>query len=358
MSGFGGGLMADLDLSRGIDQKDLMATALVTDHLFWSTELRYSVAPRPRRHSGRAVDRPRIETYARFRELPTLDYFGLGPTSPNSAFTFGERELLAGASASWPILGWLRLFALAEYRRPLLEGGGNPRSVERQFTEATAPGLTTQPHFVRYGLGTELRQPAEPPYAADATLDYSIFQDLDGGHSSFGQFRTTATWTTTFTRVTPSDTAAHGSLIDKVFCTSATVRGCNYGAITARGRLTISNTFPGSTVPFYYQPTLGGTDIDGFDTLRGFTDYRFRAPDYWLGQLEYSRTLYGPLGWLAFYDIGKVALGTSQLDFNHVRQDFGPGLVFQIAGHQLLRAYAGFGGGEGVELALKLTQHF
>jgi hypothetical protein len=51
-------------------------------------------------------------------------------------------------------------------------------------------------------------------------------------------------------------------------------------------RLSISQTSTGNAFPFYMQETLGG--IDGQPTLHGFADYRFRAPDLLLFQVEYD----------------------------------------------------------------------
>jgi hypothetical protein len=59
--------------------------------------------------------------------------------------------------------------------------------------------------------------------------------------------------------------------------------------------------------PFYFQPTLGGTDIDGVDTLCGLVDYRLRAPDRILLQAEFYHNIQGPIGIYGFYDLGKVA---------------------------------------------------
>jgi len=64
--------------------------------------------------------------------------------------------------------------------------------------------------------------------------------------------------------------------------------------LTIHDRLTISDTSNGNVVPFYMQETLGGSDINGQPTLRGFADYRFRAPDLMLIQVEYDRRIWGP----------------------------------------------------------------
>jgi hypothetical protein len=220
----------------------------------------------------------------------------------------------------------------------------------------TTPGLARVPAFMRYGAIAQVHTPSLPPYAATATLDYSVYEDLGGSGYTFGRFRTILEWTRPLTHAVPADTTASQSVIDHLFCRAAKVTLCDFGTITLRGRLTISNTFAHSVVPFYYQPTLGGTDIDGFDTLRGFDDYRFRAPDDWLAQAEYRHVIWGPFGLLLFYDVGKVALGASQLNFATVRQDFGVGATVTVVSRVVLRAYIAFGSGEGTASAIKLAQ--
>jgi hypothetical protein len=49
------------------------------------------------------------------------------------------------------------------------------------------------------------------------------------------------------------------------------------GKLVLKELLTASYLGSNRLVPFYYQPTLGGTDIEGVDTLRGLVDYRLRA---------------------------------------------------------------------------------
>jgi hypothetical protein len=59
---------------------------------------------------------------------------------------------------------------------------------------------------------------------------------------------------------------------------------CLAGTVTVAGRVTVSYTGLGRSVPFYLQPTLGGADFEGIDTLRGLVDYRLRAPNRLLAQ--------------------------------------------------------------------------
>jgi hypothetical protein len=272
----------------------------------------------------------------------------LGPTAPHIALPFGFRELTTGVDGTVPAADWLQIGGRIEFRHPQADGGA--------LMPLPPPGAGGPTSFVRYGVLAHLHTPSMPPYRATAMLDYSIYQDVAGDPFSFGQFKARLTWTRPLTRDVRTDTTGARSIIDRVFCHAAKVMACDYGTVTIHGDVTLSHTFGHSVVPFYYQPTLGGTDIDGFDTLRGFDDYRFRAPDDWLAQVEYSHRVWGPVGLLLFYDVGKVALGTSQLNFAAVRQDFGAGATLTVVARMVLRAYIAFGSGESTATAVKLAQ--
>jgi hypothetical protein len=81
--------------------------------------------------------------------------------------------------------------------------------------------------------------------------------------------------------------------------------------------------------------------------LRSFRDFRFRGPSSFLVQAEYDRRIIGPVGLLVFYDAGKVTFARSDLDFSNMRQGFGGGHSFFLAGKVVFRAYVGLVGGEG-----------
>src|SRR5207248_6582259 len=129
------------------------------------------------------------------------------------------------------------------------------------------------------------------------------------------------------------------------------------------GRVSVAGAGTGKIVPFYLQDTLGGSDIDNIPTLRGFQDYRFRAPAQFYLQTQYERRLLpaskpgstpstlrsvaGAIGIMAFYDAGEVAIKASDLNFGDLRQSFGFGLTFWSGNKVWFRAYVGLGSGEG-----------
>lgn len=80
------------------------------------------------------------------------------------------------------------------------------------------------------------------------------------------------------------------------------------GSINLRFLLTESFTSSGHVVPFYFQPTLGGSDINGKSSLASFQDYRFRAPNLLLFQVNIEHSIYGPVGATFMAETGRVAL--------------------------------------------------
>src|SRR5208337_517988 len=82
-----------------------------------------------------------------------------------------------------------------------------------------------------------------------------------------------------------------------------------------------------STVPFYFQQTLGGSDINSALALGSYQDYRFRAPNLLLLQENFEHSIWGPFGAQFTADQGRVALTRGDLGFSHLRHTFAGGLT-------------------------------
>ena|SRR5205807_5238083 len=82
------------------------------------------------------------------------------------------------------------------------------------------------------------------------------------------------------------------------------------GSIGLRFFLAASMTPGGDVVPFDFQPTLGGLDINGNPSLPSYQDYRLRALSvmFLRGSFEHSVWSRIPLGISLMADGGKVAL--------------------------------------------------
>jgi hypothetical protein len=185
---------------------------------------------------------------------------------------------------------------------------------------------------------------------------YQHFHDLGSGTNTFGRLEALASSSFELRRDI-------GAEFDRpwwkdALCDAIAGQQCRLGNFVVNGLVTTSYTSTGHVVPFYYQPTLGGTDINGVDTLRGLTDYRLRAPNRVLLQAEFYHDIYLPLGIYGFYDVGKVAQQAGDLGFSHLRHDFGIGVFFRVQNTIVLRGYIGFGAGEGSHMNFKLPNAF
>jgi outer membrane protein assembly factor BamA len=84
--------------------------------------------------------------------------------------------------------------------------------------------------------------------------------------------------------------------------------------------------------PFYLMPSLGGGS-----TLRGFSSFRFTDYHSLLLQAEWRIIANRFFESAVFYDAGKVAARTSDLDLNHLKSDYGFGVRFHAPLATVLR---------------------
>jgi hypothetical protein len=120
--------------------------------------------------------------------------------------------------------------------------------------------------------------------------------------------------------------------------------------------LTESMAPAGHMVPFYFQPTLGGTDIDGSSLLLpSYADYRWRAPNAMLFRLSTEHSVWGQIGIMALADAGHVAMTREDLDFTHFKHSYGVGLTIRAGGIPQLNLVFAWGGHEGTHTTGALT---
>lgn len=302
-----------------------------------------------------ARDRNRFRAYAHAKGLPLMPFYGIGPdTARSDIVDFGERQLSAGIDAFIPLKSWLAVGSAMEYVAPRINGISDPsvRSIDTFYSEATAPGLLSQPNFAHYRVFAQPRREWKwTKFYSQAAYDY--YQDTDTGHYSFRKFRADVMQTIYPERRTEATGGGKGTRSQPNFDS----------VLYIFGRFTTEQTAAGNVVPFYMQETIGGSDIDNIAALRGFQDYRFRGPDLFVIQTQYERRLLPPakpgaqsstirkiagaLGIMAFYDTGEVAVKASDLSFSNLRHSFGFGMTLWSGERVWFRAYVGLGSGEG-----------
>jgi len=302
---------------------------------------------------------PIFNVYAQSISLDKLFYYGLGPNSRRTeASVFGLRETISGASAIVAVLQGLKVSLLGEVNGRFVEVKENHHesspSIEQVFNEATAPGLATQPEFVQLAEGARI----EPVLVNDhLRLDYLVqFQQFvapSDSHYSFRRFNVDLDHNIPLYRNSgsygPRQTNGPDECAAALGATKCAAMQRNRGgAVELRLLIAESIASSGSVVPFYFQPTLGGSDANGSPLLPSYNDYRFRAPNTLLLREGFEHSIWGPIGLRFSADQGKVALARNDIAFSHLAHSFSAGLTLRAGGLPALSLGFAWGGPEGV----------
>jgi len=288
-----------------------------------------------------------INIYAFHTSLNQVSFYGIGPgTSLTDRAFFGMRETVTGANADCLLKYGFHLSGEVNGRWPDIGGdhGQSSPSIEQIYSEATAPGLTRQPGFLQFGEGlqytTHLGGLGEKAnFGIDADLDYGV---------NFQQFVAPADLDFSFRRLT-IDATNNLNLLKKFTPKNGSGTSEQFGTLQLRGWLSESVAPAGHSVPFYFQPTLGGGDIDNQRTLASFADYRFRAPNALLLRAQYEQPLpkISFLGLIFRADTGKVADTRGDIDLSHLRHSFGAGVTLRAGNFPYVTVMYAWAGGEG-----------
>jgi hypothetical protein len=306
-------------------------------------------------------------------DLHSQDFYGLGPSSSlagHAVYRYVETSIGMDGYMPLPYVsgrpGIIGVLGGVKYLRPVAKGltGDSVPSVNQLYGESGAPGSTLRPDFFELFAGLSIRTPYSKPIIwerHEAQIMYSHYFDRESNQFSFDRLEAWAN--VSIDLLKKAKTNGRWSRVDynrsrwkDVLCMQNAVGGCLIGTLTMRGRVTTSYTAGGSTVPFYLQPTLGGTDLYGVDTLRGLVDYRLRAPNRILLQTDFDKPIaqiglkkhpLGQYGLYGFFDAGNVAPTPGQLVANGLRTDEGVGFSVSIQNKIVFRVYIGFGAGEG-----------
>lgn len=329
------------------------------------------VTPSPGQPSPAASKKdnaPFTHTYALFNlyaqsiSLNKLNYFGEGNDSTLAgASLFGMTQTIVGANAIKPVyelraLRKLNLALLGEINGRFVgirgDHGQSMPSIETLYNDATAPGLSSQPAFLQLSQGFRIK-PATGDYLK---LNYMAnFQEFFAPSSSKNSFLRwnvdlnhtinlyrSQTVMTTSDRLGP-DSCDH---VDDKCPKYSTSRNLN-GSINLRLLLSESITSATSAVPFYFQQTLGGSDINSAMSLGSYQDYRFRAPNLLLLEQSFEHSIWGPFGLKFMADEGRVALTRGDLGFSDMKHSFAAGLTLRAGAFPMVQLMFAWGGPEG-----------
>jgi len=287
----------------------------------------------------------RIEVFGRVRDMPRLNYFGLGNDSVfenEASYLMTERTF--GATGWIKPRGWLKLGTRLEHIGASLGAGRSPThpSIETRFDDVTAPGLIEQTGFFHAQATVDVMHPSDfDPYVTNS--DYRV---------SYGIFR--------------GNTSVESQSFDRVEFEARQLIPLPKPSRRITLRLWGSSTRPttGSRVPFYMMQTLGGSGmLRGYQdpmvggdetqaTLRGFSSYRFRDLNLLLLQAEYRIKLHGPIDLSLFTDAGQAAPRWADLSLRDLHHDYGFAISVMQQHKTAARVDFGFGGGQGIHVAL------
>jgi hypothetical protein len=293
--------------------------------------------------------------YAQTTSLRKIYFFGLGPDSPKSAKSvFGLGETIIGGNAVVPVYNPLKISLTGEINGRIVDVRGNhdeeSPSIETVFNNVSAPGLNRQPGFAQFGEGIRIR----PSFFNNfVRLNYQL---------NFQQFIATSDSTNSFRRLTvdlshefplyrtvqstaPRDFNGPNECATGVGekCPSVSTSVNRSGTIGLRFFLAESIAPAGHIVPFYFQPTLGGSDINGNMMLASFEDYRFRAPNVMLLRESFEHSIYGPIGFTFAAEQGSLGMARGDLG-DRFKHSYSTGLTLRAGGFPQVLVVFAWGG--------------
>jgi len=286
------------------------------------------------------------------------------------------REIILGANFVKPFANRWNISLLGEGNGRLVDirpaNGYSSPTIGGIYTEATAPGLSTQPGFLQLGEAIRMR----PIFADDRIhLNYlaSYQQFFSPNNNRFSFQRLTvdlahdfAIYKSTTRMNLPRDSNGPDECsIDPIgdfpacgLDRGVQVKNCEMvhakdsnecrsisrdlqGSFGVRFFLSTSFTQGERAVPFYFMPTLGGGDLNGAISLASFQDYRFRAPHVFFLRQNFEHSIWGPLGFALSADEGKVALERGDFGSSPWLRSYSAGLTLRAGGFpQVFLLYA------------------
>jgi hypothetical protein len=235
-----------------------------------------------------------------YYRFPQEDFFGLGPDSRRenrTDYLLESAEL--GGSLHWkPAKRW-EVDGGLFYVNPRTGRGTDSRfpSTELVFDPGTLPGLAKRVNFLRSDASAAFDwrdNPMHPHAGGRYGVKLSDFRDRELGAFDF--------------RRVEVDVQQFVPLPSR------------YRTLALRATTVFTDAGPGQDVPFFYQPSLGGSH-----TLRGFREFRFRDRNALAFSAEYRWEAWWALDGALFVDAGKVAALRSDLNFRDLEVTYGVG---------------------------------
>jgi hypothetical protein len=268
-----------------------------------------------------------------YRKQPHDDYYGRGPdtTADMRVSYLFEGNQFEGRAIFKP-RNWLNVGTRFGTLNPTIGPGEDDRypSIEALFNDANSPGLLVQPNYVYGEAFAEVDHRDEPGNARAGgyyTIAWRRYADTDLNRYSFHRLD------------------AHARYFIPIFDKKR--------VFALQTEFVSASAADGDQVPFYMQPTIGGSH-----SLRSVKDYRFRDQSVFAFNVEYRWEAFSLLDMALFTDFGTVAPRVSDLDFGNLEAAYGIGFRLNTSRHVFYRVDIATGAGEGVLFLFKFSNVF
>ena len=241
--------------------------------------------------------------YSRYINASKISFYGLGnDSSEDNKTRFEYNPTSFGVTASYDPFRYVTLGGTLEYLKVDSRG---PIGLEEE-----TQGSRTDPVYTVPGVFASFDWRQSKAYTSTGGLYRAVWRDYDqhgdNDPNSFHWFEAEVNQFIPFLR--------------------------SNQIIALQAMTTITDADEGSVVPFYMMPRLGGSHY-----LRGFGSSRFRDSNRLLLAAEYRWSASKFLDMALFFEAGKVASRTADLDLNDLHTDVGIGLRFHSPNATVLR---------------------
>lgn len=246
--------------------------------------------------------RGKLSAIGGWREATQVGFYGLGPNSDvDDRTNYLFRQPYANALLTlFPTRKILMLRGGAEFTQwDQRSGEGTFPSVETVFTPATLPGLGAKVTYLHTQGTVGIDWRTSPGYSRRGGYYGVTLHDYSDRDKDFGF------------QMVEYEAVQHIPLLREAW------------VLSFRARLQTADEKGGQQTPFFMLPGLGGGS-----TLRGFSTRRFVDQNSLLLQGEWRIMVNRYLDMAFFYDAGKVAAHTKDLNLDRMKDDFGFGLRF------------------------------
>jgi len=273
-----------------------------------------------------------LELLAFHRDYPQTGYYGPGPHSlKTNRSNFRLEDTQWNGTFGVRPVPHLNLAATAGYMLVNVGPGTSDEYVssEQIFTPGQTVGINDQADFFRNGFYVQYDyrdNPGGPRSGGNYFVEYNNYSDRTLGLHDFQRL--------------DIELQQYVPFFNK------------RRVIALRGRSTLTFAHDNQRVPFYLQPTLGGSD-----DLRGFRPFRFYDDNLIVVNGEYRWETFSGLDMALFADAGKVFPRRSQWNFKDIEGSVGFGLRFNVRNNVFLRADVGFSH-EGFQVWIKFNNIF